>query len=227
MKKNKINLYMAVFLFIPIFFLQKNIDDTRKKEGLNNEMVIIMPGQVAGSLILSGFKGIASDMLWLNIDKYWHQGHHYKMLPLFQTAAWLQPEYVTTWSVGSWHMAYNIAAGCNNAEKKKFWYKNAVEFLQQGIAYNPKKYDLYFELGWIYLKKGRDFPNAVKYLEKAIQFPHPGFVNDVLAHAYEKNGQKKQALIQWEHIKENYPELKIVAEKAIKKLKNGEIFHNN
>ncbi|MCM8768295.1 MAG: hypothetical protein NC911_01215 [Candidatus Omnitrophica bacterium] len=305
MKKNWVNLFVAILLFIPLRFLQVSIDYHKKLEDLETG-VLLMPGQMAGSLVLSGFKGLAADLLWLNVEEYWHSGQHYKMLPLLEAVAWLQPTYVTVWAVGGWHMAYNIyvqagqdegkiseqlekiqkdwspseqekyraiseAVKANKtileqldkkgkteelvrgylaslekhetkitalAEKesgnkavelvntllaiprnKIFWYQQGVQFLKKGITYNPDKYDLYFELGWTYYHKGMDYPNAVKYLEKAIKHPHPDYVDDVLAHAYEKNGQIDKAIAQWEYLMKIAPSFKGIAERMIHDLK--------
>ncbi|MCX7917253.1 MAG: hypothetical protein N2589_03910 [bacterium] len=285
MKRNWIKIFIAILLFIPIGFLQVSIDYTRKVEDLESD-ILLMPGQIAGSLILSGFKGLAADLLWLNIENYWHTGQHYKMLPLLEIIAYLQPTYIVVWAVGGWHMAYNIYANVRSRgnslieeiekrlpkiedktkielldkvkndiknlieglmrdyvktedkiaeyinianknyqkieifkDKKEYkeiydlfynlinvpvemlyWYTNGVSFLKKGITYNKDRYDLYFELGWTYYHKGMDYPNAVKYLEKAVKFPHPEYVDDVLAHAYEKNGQIDLAIKQWEKL---------------------------
>ncbi|HOJ40723.1 MAG TPA: tetratricopeptide repeat protein, partial [bacterium] len=102
---------------------------------------------------------------------------------------------------------------------KIFWYRQGVQFLKKGITYNPDKYDLYFELGWTYYHKGMDYPNAVKYLEKAIKHPHPDYVDDVLAHAYEKNGQIDRAIAQWEYLITRAPSFRSIAERMIHDLK--------
>ncbi|MCM8767957.1 MAG: protein regulator of cytokinesis family protein [Candidatus Omnitrophica bacterium] len=302
MKRNWIRLFIAILLLVPIGFLQVSIDYSKQVENLESS-ILLMPGQIAGSLILSGFKGLAADLLWLNIENYWHSGQHYKMLPLLEAIAWLQPTYIVVWAVGGWHMAYNIFATVrartnsleeeiekklSKLENKKekeviikikneirelieglardyvkteekineylnfinscfieidnlkekiedkeiynlvksfinipmemlYWYSNGVSFLKKGIAYNKDRYDLYFELGWTYYHKGKDYPNAVRYLEKAIRFPHPEFVDDVLAHAYEKNGQIDLAIKQWEKLLNT--SFQTVAERAIHSLK--------
>ncbi|MCD6407926.1 tetratricopeptide repeat protein [bacterium] len=309
MKKNWVNLFIALILYIPLGFLQVSIDYTRKLEELESGL-LLMPGQMAGSLILSGFKGLAADLLWLNIENYWHTGQHYKMLPLFEAVAWLQPHYITVWGVGGWHMSYNIFAEVRGrernlskmyekkmkqlSEKEKenlkkvieirdrlkklvdklslsigmeetripklleeisryenilnnfkgsekeneivelvkplisivremiYWYTQGIKFLKKGIAYNPERYDLYFELGWTYYHKGKDYKNSVRYLERAIKFPHPDYVDDLLAHAYEKTGQIDLAIKQWEKLLNTG--FKTIAERAIKVLKAGEKF---
>ncbi|MCM8818456.1 MAG: hypothetical protein NC915_03135 [Candidatus Omnitrophica bacterium] len=304
MKKNWIKIFIALILFIPVGFLQVSIDYTKKVENLESNL-LLLPGQIAGSLVLSGFKGLAADLLWLNIENYWHSGQHYKMLPLFEAIAWLQPTYIVVWAVGGWHMSYNIFSNVRSrkeqllpkiekmmeniqdpfkkniasdikkkieelieglsknyekSERKKaeynilindclmkleklkeekdlfqllydfinipaemlFWYNNGVSFLKKGITYNRERYDLYFELGWTYYHKGRDYSNAVRYLEKAVKFPHPDYVDDVLAHAYEKNGQIDLAIKQWEKLIGT--SFENIARRAIETLKKGEKF---
>ncbi len=307
MKRNWVRLFIALLLLIPIGFLQVSIDYSKKLEDLESN-ILLMPGQVAGSLVLSGFKGLAADLLWLNIENYWHSGQHYKMLPLFEAIAWLQPNYIIVWGVGGWHMSYNIFANVRtrgenlNTEIEKiakeikdnskkeiildvskkiknlidglsrdyektekkiekyykitdecmmkieaikeekeykkiyealynlinvpvemlYWYKNGISFLKKGISYNPDRYDLYFELGWTYYHKGKDYPNAVRYLEKATKFPHPEYVDDVLAHAYEKNGQIHLAIKQWEKLIGT--SFDSIAKRAIETLKKGKPF---
>ncbi len=312
MRKNKINsknwvfLFIALLLYIPLGFLQVSIDYSKKVEELESGL-LLMPGQVAGSLVLSGFKGLAADLLWLNIENYWHSGQHYKMLPLLEAIAWLQPHYINVWAVGGWHMSYNIFAEVRDAkqnlikeynekvkklsEKEKkslqkvlaiggrtiyliknlglkkgmqedkipdlisemnnyehflnnyryeknsknaffvesdkqfvacvkemlFWYTQGIEFDKKGVVYNSDRYDLYFETGWIYYHKGMDYKNSVRYLKKAIKFPHPDYVDDCLAHAYEKNGQIDMAMKQWEKLLNT--DFKNIAERAIKELK--------
>jgi len=217
--KNWINLFIALLLYIPLGFLQNSIDCRRKVEDLESRM-LLMPGQMAGSLILGGFKGIAADLLWLNVEEYWHDGAHYKMLPLLESIAWLQPTFITVWAVGGWHMAYNIYAACDGDPKQqKYWYDQGVQYLKKGISNNRDRYDLYFELGWTYYHKGKDYPNAVRYLSRAVVFPHPDYVDNVLAHAYEKSGDIKTALACWENILKSRSTFKSIAERMIHDLK--------
>jgi tetratricopeptide (TPR) repeat protein len=310
--KNWIVLSLALFLYIPLGLLQVKIDYNRKIEDLEGRL-LLMPGQVAGNLVLGGFRGIAADLLWLNIEDFWHKELHYKMLPLFDSVSWLQPKYITVWAVGGWHMSYNIFADIggkteklkkqmddgllNLSETEKraaqpvlkiaegvnklkedfqdynsigmpeneipkitaridrydaeleelqkntgiqplveigrsmvsipreqlFWYNKGINFLKRGVAYNPEKYDIYFELGWTYYHKGKDYKNASRYLEKAIKFPHPEYVDSVLAHAYELNGEADKALAQWE--KQLDSGFKTIAERAVRAIKKDGAFN--
>ncbi len=310
-KINRIVLLVALFLYIPLGLLQVSIDYNRKVEDLEGRM-LLMPGQIAGSLVLGGFRGIAADLLWLNVEDFWHKGQHYKMLPLLDSVSWLQPQYITVWAIGGWHMAYNIFANVSGtasaiekqleeklqslpeeerksaepaakiakevaalkenlqgydadgmpekkipgliakldsydaalAELQKnnsiqpvvetvqalasvpreqlFWYDRGISFLKRGITYNREKYDIYFELGWTYYHKGMDYGNAARYLERAVKFPHPDYVDSVLAHAYELSGNVDKALAQWE--KQLDSGFKPIAERAIRAIKRDGAF---
>lgn len=310
-KFNRILLFIAILLYIPLSILQIKIINPRKAMENLESRILLMPGQMAGSLVLSGFKGIAADLLWLNIEDFWHKGQHYKMLPLFDAVSWLQPEYVSVWAIGGWHMSYNIFhvitentkefyaelistyESLDNAERKRVqpviniakalwkmneemsayntkwltekempeafillnryeeelskieqthpdmikithkllasvreqieWYERGINFLTKGVSYNTEKYDVYFELGWTYYHKGQDYPNAAKQLAQAVKFPHPAYVDNVLAHAYELNGQVDKALEIWEtKLKENASDN--VARRAVEKIKKDGAF---
>jgi len=310
-KNNLIILLVALFLYIPLGLLQVKIDYRRTIEDLEGRL-LLMPGQVAGNLVIGGFRGIAADLLWLNVEDFWHKGQHYKMLPLLDSVSWLQPQYITVWAIGGWHMTYNIFANVGNkssdmetglkefrdaheelqnslkpvekiakelvdlkegydsydghgmaeknipgmiagidaydsslkgllenkdiqpaveiarnlaalAKEQLFWYQKGISFLKKGITYNREKYDLYFELGWTYFHKGKDYANAARYLEKAAKFPHPSYVDNVLAHAYELNGEVDKALAQWEKQLEGGG-FSSVAERAVRSIKTEGAF---
>ena len=211
-------LLIGILLFFPLGYVQSLVDYRRKVENLEDSLVL-MPGQMAGSLVLGGFKSLAADLLWLNMEEYWHTGQHYKVLPVLETVSWLQPNYILVWSIGGWHMAYNIYAEVKDPTEKQYWYDQGVKFLKKGIGYNPDKYDLHFELGWTYYNKGKDYANAVKCFERATRFPHPEYVNDVLAHAYEKNGQIDKAIEEWTYVRDNYLSFMPIAERMLLNLK--------
>lgn len=112
-RRNWVRFFAALLLYIPLYFTQVAIDCRKTYEDLQTRL-LLMPGHAAGSLVLGGFRGLAADLLWLNMEEYWHTGQHHKVLPLLESISWLQPTYVTVWAVGGWHMAYNIFATLND-----------------------------------------------------------------------------------------------------------------
>lgn len=219
-KRTYLNTSIAVIilLFLLLSPLQDKIDLQRKQMGFEQRL-LLMPGQVAGSLVLGGFKGLAADLLWLQVEELFHSGQSHKMLPILRSVTFLQPKFITPWAVGGWHLSYNISVMEKDPKEKEAWIQAGIDFLKEGISYNPERYDLYFELGWTFFHKVKNYPEAVRYLEIARKFPRPDYVDDVLAHAYEKNGQIDLAIKTWKEIFRSDNSFKQIAPRMIKNLK--------
>jgi len=172
------------------------------------------------SNIFFGFRKLAANLVWLQVDKYWHEGGIHRMLPLMRTCVTLDPNFVDAYLLGAWHLAYNQTAKMMetpwplrewNAQykawigQKELYYYLAIDFIKDGIRKNPRNYKLYFDLGYgIYNLKMRDYANAVKYLSEAIRHRHDKWVPRMLYHALTSNEQYEEAIIGWEgYLKRN------------------------
>lgn len=212
----KYYLYLAISLMLTAqVWIQGEIDVLRSQEGLNSRM-IFKPAEMLNSLVAGGFRGLAADLLWLRVDAYSHSGQWYKLLPLFNMVTFLQPKFITAWSVGGWHMAFNLYAYSRTEAERDKWLSAGLRFLKKGILHNPDRYELYFELGWTYFQKTRDYPNAIRYLRRAVTHKHPQFVDHLLAHAHEKNGQPQEALRIWKELQLR-PDRELSSERVVNK----------
>jgi len=170
--------------------------------------------------IFFGFRKIAANFVWLQVDKYYHQGMMHRMVPLMNTCVALDPHFVDAYLLGAWHLAYNATAHMiDTPEPLKKWYPKykarlgdkelyyymGIDFLKDGIFKNPRNYKLYFDLGFgIYKTKLQDYANAVLYLSEAIRHRHDKWVPRQLYQCLELNGQYEEALAGWErYLKEN------------------------
>lgn len=160
-----------------------------------------------------GFRKMAANLLWLEVDKYWHAGYLYRMVPLMRTTVTLDPTFVDAYLVGAWHLAYNMTAKMEPTPEplkkyvpkyrarigsKEQLYFDGIDFLKDGIQKNPRDYRLYFDLGYgIYEEKLADHTDAVKYLSSAIKLKHDRWVRRALYRCYQYNGQYDEALEGW------------------------------
>jgi len=168
-----------------------------------------------------GFRKIAANLIWLEVDRYWHQGNMYRMITLMRTCVALDPQFVEAYLIGAWHLGYNATAQMPDTpwpqrqwhpvyqaclgEKERFYFY-AIDFLKDGIRRNPRNYRLYFDLGFaMYKQKLEDYPNAVKYLSEAVRLPHDRWVPRQLFQCQELNGQHEEALAGWQDYVERYP----------------------
>lgn len=179
-----------------------------------------------------GFRKVAANFVWLQVDKYWHMGMTHRMLPLMKTTVMLDPKFVDAYLVGAWHLAYNLTAGMGETkpqdkewlpshnvlvgEKERYYYM-AVDYLDDGIRNNPREYKLYFEQGFAhYRNKLHDYANAVKYLTQATRLPHERWVPRQLYQCMELNGQYREALRGWRDYLRRFPD-NTVAPRFIKR----------
>jgi len=73
--------------------------------------------------IFLGFRQLAANFVWLQVDRYWHQGMMHRMVPLMKTCVWLDPNFVDAYLVGAWHLAYNATAKMSDTPEplKKYY----------------------------------------------------------------------------------------------------------
>lgn len=169
-----------------------------------------------------GFRKIAANLVWLEVDRYWHQGMMHRMIPLMKACVALDPNFVEAYLLGAWHMAYNATAKLPPTPpsalkwhprfkvclgEKELYYYLAADFLKGGIINNRQNYKLYFDLGLtVYDEKLKDHENAVKYLREAVRVPHDRWVPRMLYVCMERNGQYEEALAGWQDYQQRFPD---------------------
>ncbi len=172
--------------------------------------------------VFFGFRKVAANFLWLQVDKYWHQGMMHRMIPLMKSCVSLDPHFVDAYMIGAWHLAYNATAQlADTPEKlkvyskkykkrlgpKETYYEMGIEFLQDGIYKNTSNYKLYFDLGFgIYEQKLKDHESAVTYLSEAVKYKHDRWVPRMLYMSMQKNGQYEEAIEGWKDYLKRFPD---------------------
>jgi len=152
-------------------------------------------GVIVGA-ILGGFREVAASMLWMKTDSLWDKGEgtHVEALWTMRLTTLLDPHWLEPWRITGWHLAYNMFVETDKPEEKAKFLQMGVDSLKEGVSWNPDRYDLYFELGWTYFDKVRDYENAVKWLQASIEFPHPEYVDRLIAHGLERQPDMPRAL---------------------------------
>jgi tetratricopeptide (TPR) repeat protein len=119
-------------------------------------------------------------------DAHWHKGEYNHIVNLSRMRLAADPANVELYSDAGW-LLWSMKRD-----------NEAVALYQQGLKANPDTYFMYDELGMYYMEHKKQYPEAVKYYEKAVackDCPPPTL--HMLAHAYEKNGQLDKALDVW------------------------------
>lgn len=112
------------------------------------------PAVMFTSVVLGGFKGILADVLWLRASLLQEEGRYFELVQLSDWITRLEPGLGEVWSFHAWNLAYNISVMMPRQEDRWRWVQNGISLLRdQGIKYNSRDPQLYFELGWIFQNK--------------------------------------------------------------------------
>ncbi len=191
----------VLFLGIYLFFLQNQILNLR---GLPRKLVI-KPGEFAMLVALGGLRGVAADLLYIKADALWKEGKWEDIKSLYRAITFLQPDYADYWSLAGHHLAWNLSFAARTDKEREKYINQGLEFLKEGLTYNQDVYKLYFDLGFIYDHKVKDYDEAIKWYAKAVRFSrHPTYIDRAIAHALRKKGDLAAALKEWLRLKELY-----------------------
>lgn len=216
-EKNRKLLYVAVVALLGAAALMQTLiepgfqemNKAQQSKTVTNsgQLMVQLPGQFLVATF-AGFKEVIASSLWVRADEFFHQGMYPAILPIVRMVTWLDPHNIDVYTTGAWHMDYNFVDDNNRSDKR--YIPQSIALLKEGIANNPNRWDLYFELGWThYGKKLEDYAGSLRYIQLACQqkgvdpntgeeIERPAFVDRALAHAYERVGDFKNSAAQWE-----------------------------
>ena len=155
------------------------------------KMVDFDPTAVTGVIMgaaLGGFQGIAASMLWMKMEELWDSGKGTWLacLNVMRTVTLLDPHWLEPWKILGWHLSYNMYVETKDPVRQADYLGKGLAALKEGLSWNPNTYEMYFELAWTYFDKVRDYEEATKWFAAAIEFPHPEFIERMIAHSYER-----------------------------------------
>lgn len=128
----------------------------------------------------------AIDALSAQADEYWHSGNYEGLAFCNRMITQLDPQDLLAWSDLGWI----LWAGLNQEAE-------AEKVLRAAVAANPKRHDMYYDLGF-YLYRRKRYHEAASTLTKATSFPDADAITwNLYAHALEKMGCPERAAEVW------------------------------
>lgn len=204
---------LLVLLLVSLSATQGRIAKVRQEgnyrgAGLPIERLAELPVQdlslVTIGAILGGFRSVVANILWLKCDEYWHQGRVFRLVPLAKAVVLLEPHFIEAWRITAWHLAYNMSVEAPTPEKAREYIEMGLKFLEEGIKWNPDRYELFFELGWTYYDKLNEYEKAAAIFQQALQKKDefgsrpPTYIWRMIAHAYERYPRIDEAVRWWQ-----------------------------
>lgn len=195
---------LVVLVLLVIQPVDKAVDYDRTVLGMKSptpitKIVDFDPTSVSGVVMgaaLGGFRGVAATMLWFKMQELWDMGEGtwLSCLQVMRNVTLLDPYWLEPWKILGWHLAYNLYVETPDPALKAIYLTKGVAALKEGISWNPNSWELYGELAWTYFDKIKDYEQAAKWFEASLQFPHPEYIERMIAHAYEQMPDIDRAL---------------------------------
>jgi tetratricopeptide (TPR) repeat protein len=196
-------------LIAGVVLLQSRIDPLRRQpaiEPMKTDILNGVPsgssrGQLPGEFILgafTGFRQVIAGLLWVRSDSFFHQGNYDAILPLIRMITWLDPNWMDVYATGGWHMMYNFTDTDQRSDRR--YLVPGLALLNEGIANNPRVYDMYKEKGWNSFDKVKDFTEAAVAYRGALAHDPKANTTQVmhaLAHSLERAGDIDEAIATW------------------------------
>ncbi|MGQ9730385.1 MAG: tetratricopeptide repeat protein [Candidatus Zipacnadales bacterium] len=170
-------------------------------------------GVLAGAM-LGSFRGVAANFLWLKMLRLWDMGqaselgHTGEAEDVMRTVTLLDPHWLEPWIFAGWHYAYNLsyeAEAVHNYLLQGELIDRGINYLMEGVSYNPGTYELYFELGWTYFDKLKAYDEAAKWARACLAFKHPEYIPRQIAHGYERIPDIPKALDWYDYCMKQNP----------------------
>jgi hypothetical protein len=122
---------------------QKRVEFSLGESDLGN----VDPASSTMNLLLLGFRGIATSMLWMDAQKQQRDKDWAGLRATTESIILLQPHFLKVWHFQGWNLAYNVSAEWDGVADRYYWVKEGIKFFKKGRDRNAKYAELYWYVG--------------------------------------------------------------------------------
>jgi len=175
-----------LFLLIPIIWLGRPSDGKAGSGGklaqLRSEYELgesdlgdVDPSSAAMNLVLLGMRGVAVNLLWVDLDKQKDMKRWAEMQAVTESIVRLQPHFEKVWEFNGWNLAFNTSAEWDAVPDRYYWVKTGGKFLKRGVERNRKSTHLQYHVANVYQKKIGIADESKQYRKFFLHDPDPKF----------------------------------------------------
>ena len=174
-------------LFLAIAALQARIDVLSAPLAQEREELLLRSGSLLEKLSL-GYDSLLADIYWTRAVQYYgtrlqdKSGNFELLAPLLNIAATLDPKLLIVYQFGGIFLSDHPPGGAGRPDL-------AVELVQRGIAANPSEWRLYYDLGFIYYTRLKDYQKASQAFLQGSEIPDAPIWMKIMAARVAQNGE--------------------------------------
>lgn len=172
------------------------IDRIQMKPEMQQQALYIQSARTLRRLSL-GYTGLLADIYWTRAVQYFGLQHHkgsgdFRLLaPLLRVSTELDPEMLPPYQFGANFLGPKPPNGAGLPY-------DALALLKFGIAHNPDKWRLYYNLGFLYFTEFKDYKKAADAFAQGAQLPITNeFMPILAARMAQQGGEFETSRILW------------------------------
>jgi hypothetical protein len=123
-------------------------------------------GDFLGTVVLSGFRPLAVDILWMKADEMLVERQYYQLLSIYELIAALDPHFESAWVFNSLNLAFSLSRLETTDEAQWEWVRRGLLFAQSGYEKNPHSDEICFAIAWIYYVRIPQNPGFIAFLNE-------------------------------------------------------------
>ncbi|MFZ0738294.1 MAG: hypothetical protein WCA98_10345 [Candidatus Acidiferrales bacterium] len=183
-------------LLASLYPLQKHIRIQTESIRAQKDELFFTSGPMLKKLSL-GYSSILADIYWTRAVQYYggrlaNQDPHFELLsPLLNVTTALDPHLIVAYRFGAMFLAEPEPVGAGQPDL-------AIDLVKQGIAANPRDWELYYDLGFIYYFHTKDYKEAAQVFWQASEVPGaPSWLKAFAASVAEKGNSRDTSRFMW------------------------------
>jgi hypothetical protein len=201
-------------------FESQILESLRPAASLEETLYISSPQAL--KRISMGYGGLLADIYWTRAVQYFGRKHlmharRYDLLkPLLDITTGLDPHLVIAYRFGAFFLAQKPPSGAGQPEQ-------AIDLVRRGMEANPREWQLYTDMAFIYYFELNDYVAAARALEAGSKIPgaHP-FMKTTAASLAQRGGDQQTARILWMNVLETTDD-DMMRDNAVKHLRALEV----
>jgi tetratricopeptide (TPR) repeat protein len=160
-------------------WIEMRVDAAMRPEGALEEDLVFRSGPLLKKLSL-GYDALLGDIYWTRAVQYYgsrvgmRNANFDLLAPLLDITTTLDPRLIVAYRFGAIFLSEPQPMGAGRSHL-------AVDLVKRGIAANPNQWRLYYDLGFLYYWRLKDYPNAAAAYLAGSKVPNAPLIMKLMA----------------------------------------------
>ncbi len=110
----------------------------------------VSPSDFGGLIVLSGFRPLVVDLLWMRAEELARDRRYYELLSLYNLITTIDPHFEAAWAYNSFNLAFRLSVLEDTPEQRWRWIREGLLYALKGVEKNPDSDQAAFAVAWLF-----------------------------------------------------------------------------